>query len=261
MIASRMIDVAGGRAKVQVYEGGDGTPLLYLHGAGGLFPNDPFVAALARHYRVYAPLLPGYGDSEGADRLRDMLDVTLHCYDVVDALKLSRPLVMGHSMGGMIAAEMAAVAPNEIERMALICPAGLWLDSHPIPDIFAMVPSEFPNYLFHDTEFGVKLMTAGQDMNNLDFLVQFLVMNAKRFGMAGKLLFPIPDRGLSDRIHRIKARTLLIWGEHDKLIPPVYAQAFQQKIAGARLEMIKDAGHMVNYEKPDAVIAALAKLN
>ena len=86
-------------------------------------------------------------------------------------------------------------------------------------------------------------------------------MNAKRFGMAGKLLFPIPDRGLSDRIHRIKARTLLIWGEHDKLIPPVYGPAFQQKIAGARLETIKGAGHMVNYEKPDAVIAALARLN
>ena len=136
------------------------------HGAGGLFPDDPFVKALAKHYRVYAPLLPGYGDSEGADRLRDMLDVTLHCYDVIDALKLTKPLVMGHSMGGMIAAEMAAVAPNEIERMALICPAGLWLDATPIPDIFAMVPSEFPPLLFHDTAFGVKLMTAGQDMNN-----------------------------------------------------------------------------------------------
>ena len=181
--------------------------------------------------------------------------------NVMDALKLAKPLVMGHSMGGMIAAEMAAVAPNEIERMALICPAGLWLDSAPIPDIFAMVPSEFPPLLFHDTEFGVQLMTAGQDMNNLDFLVQFLVMNAKRFGMAGKLLFPIPDRGLSDRIHRIKARTLLIWGEHDKLIPPVYGPAFQQKIAGARLETIKGAGHMVNYEKPEAVIAALKGLN
>lgn len=258
---SRLIDVAGGRASVRVFEGGEGAPLLYLHGAGGLFPNDPFVEALSKHYRVYAPLLPGYGDSEGADRLRDMLDVTLHCYDVMDALGLSKPLVMGHSMGGMIASEMAAVAPNEIERLALLCPAGLWLDAKPIPDLFATLPSEFPKLLFSDVEFGTKLMTAGQDMNNLDFLVEFLIMNGKRFGMAGKLLFPLPDRGLSDRIHRIKARTLVIWGKQDRLIDPAYGPAFVEKIADAKLELIQGGGHMVNYENPDAVIRALARLN
>ncbi len=258
---SRLIDVAGGRASVRVFEGGDGAPLLYLHGAGGLFKDDPFIQALSKHYRVYAPLLPGYGDSEGADRLRDMLDVTLHCYDVMDALNLSKPLVMGHSMGGMIAAEMAAVAPNEIERLCLLCPAGLWLDEKPIPDLFATLPSEFPPLLFHDVEFGTKLMTAGADMNNLDFLVEFLIMNGKRFGMAGKLLFPIPDRGLSDRIHRIKARTLLIWGKQDRLIDVAYGKAFKEKIADARLEVIDGGGHLVNYEKPEAVIEAMAKLN
>lgn len=260
MIASRMIDVAGGRAKVQVYEGGEGTPLLYLHGAGGLFPNDPFVAALARHYRVYAPLLPGYGDSEGADRLRDMLDVTLHCYDVVDALKLSRPLVMGHSMGGMIAAEMAAIAPNDYSRLALICPAGLWLDDHPIPDLFAMLPYEMPEYLFHDVEAGTKLMTAGVALDDPEWLKGFLVMNARQMGMAGKILFPIPERGLSQRLYRIKAKTVLIWGDSDKLIPPAYAHAFKKAIRGAELVSIAEASHMVTMEKTDQVVAAIAKL-
>src|SRR5205085_5514231 len=100
-ITSRLVDVAGGRNKVRVYEGGDGPPLFYLHGAGGLMREDRVIAALARHYRVYAPLLPGYEDSAGEERLRDMLDVTLHGYDVMQALGLSKPLVVGHSMGGM----------------------------------------------------------------------------------------------------------------------------------------------------------------
>ncbi|TMJ24164.1 MAG: alpha/beta hydrolase, partial [Alphaproteobacteria bacterium] len=73
-------------------------------------PNDPLLAALATRYRVSAPLLPGYGRSEGEDGLRDMLDVTLHALDVMEKLKLRKPIVVGHSMGGMIAAEMAAIA-------------------------------------------------------------------------------------------------------------------------------------------------------
>lgn len=260
-ITSHLIDVAGGRNKVRVYEGGDGPPLFYLHGAGGLMREDRVVAALARHYRVYAPLLPGYEDSAGEERLRDMLDVTLHGYDVMQALGLSKPLVVGHSMGGMIAAEMAAIAPNEIERLALIAPAGIWLPEHPIVDIFALLPQEFPGYLFHDVEAGVKLMTPGGDMNDVKFLAEFMIMNARRLGMAGKMLFPIPERGLSERLYRIRARTLVVWGENDRLIPPVYAQHFVKGIAGARLTTIPQAGHLVGHERPDALVEALRTLN
>lgn len=145
---SRVIDVR--KSKVKVYEGGDGPPLLFLHGAGGLLPNDPFLARLSERFRVVAPLLPGYEESEGDVHLRDMLDFTLHSFDVCDALGLDDPLVVGHSMGGMIAAEMAAIAPGAIKRLVLICPAGLWLDEHPIPDLFAMMPFELPTYLLHD---------------------------------------------------------------------------------------------------------------
>ncbi len=74
--------------------------------------DDPFLKALASKHCVYAPLLPGYGDSEECAELRDMLDVTLHNLDIVDALGLKDPILAGHSMGGMIAAEMAAIAPH-----------------------------------------------------------------------------------------------------------------------------------------------------
>tara|TARA_R110000868_G_scaffold207948_1_gene457052 strand:+ start:6221 stop:6997 length:777 start_codon:yes stop_codon:yes gene_type:complete len=245
---------------VRYFEGGKGEPLVFLHGAGGLQAGDPFFAKLAEKHHVYAPLLPGYGDSEECTQIRDMLDVTLHTADVVDALGLKDPILVGHSMGGMIACEIAALAPSTVSRLGLICPAGLWLDDHPIPDLFAMLPYEMPQYLFHDVEAGTKLMTAGVALDDPEWLKGFLIMNARQMGMAGKILFPIPDRGLSQRLYRIKAKTVLVWGDGDKLIPPAYAHAFKKAIAGAELVSIAEASHMVTIEKTDQVVAALSKL-
>jgi pimeloyl-ACP methyl ester carboxylesterase len=272
---SRLVETRGRRTTVRVHEGGSGAPLLFLPGAGGLLPLDPFVARLAERFRVHVPLLPGYEDSEGAENLRTMLDVTLWAFDVMEALGLERPLVVGHSMGGMIAAEMAAVCPNEIHDLVLIAPAGLWLDEHPIPDLFACLPFELPALLFHDPAVGARLLTVGFDFGgatarvedflsllqrfeDLGFLQQLLIDGARRLGTAGKILFPIPERGLADRLHRVKARTTLVWGEQDRLIPVVYAEAFQRHLPGARLVRISEAGHMVPYERTDAVLEAIA---
>jgi pimeloyl-ACP methyl ester carboxylesterase len=255
---SRFLTFRTPRTRVEVVEAGKGRDLLFLHGAGGHMPNDPLIAALATKYHVVAPLLPGYGRSEGEDGLRDMLDITLHGLDVMERLGLRKPIVVGHSMGGMIAAEMAAIAHTEIERLCLLAPAGLWLDDHPIADIFAKLPYELPSLLFHDAEKGRAILTAGMgDMGNIEFLKQFLVMNARRLGMAGKILFPIPDRGLAQRLHRITARTLIVWGREDTLIPPVYGDAFKRAISGAKLVKVAKAGHAIGQERPEAVLAAI----
>lgn len=246
---------------VRYYEGGSGKPLVFLHGAGGIMPADPFLDTLSKKFHVYAPLLPGYGDSQECATLRDMLDFTLHTIDVVDALGLKAPVLAGHSMGGMIAAEMAAIAPNDFPKLALIAAAGLWLEKHPIPDLFAMLPYEMPPYLFHDVEAGTKLMTAGVALNDPEWLKGFLVMNARQMGMAGKILFPIPERGLSERLYRVKAKTLLVWGASDKLIPPVYGEAYKKAIKGAELTIIPKAGHMITLEQPDELVTALASLD
>jgi pimeloyl-ACP methyl ester carboxylesterase len=259
-MAMELKTVATHHVPVRYYEGGSGAPLVFLHGAGGLEAKDPFLAALAEKYRVIAPLLPGYGDSEEAPGLRDMLDITLHTLDVVDALGLKDPILAGHSMGGMIAAEMAALDNHRFSRLALIAPAGLWLDDHPIPDLFSAVPYEFPALLFHDAEAGAALMTRGVNFDDLEWLKGFLVANARQLGMAGKILFPIPERGLSQRLYRIRAKTLLIWGDDDRLIAPVYAQAWKKGIAGAELAVIPEAGHMVIWEQTSAAVAALEKL-
>jgi pimeloyl-ACP methyl ester carboxylesterase len=277
---SRIVETAGGRTKIRVYEGGDGPPLCFLPGAGGLFPNDAFAAALATRFRVAVPILPGYEDSEGADHLRTMLDVTLWAFDALEAIGLSRPILVGHSMGGMIAAEMAAVCPREVERLVLIAPAGLWLDAHPIPDLFATLPFELPQLLFHDVALGVKLLTGGLPLDEMKaavqqggsfqlgvllsrfedtgFLQRFLIDSARRLGMAGKLLFPIPERGLAERLYRVRAATTIVWGEQDRLIVPAYAAAWQHALPAARLVRVASAGHMVPYEQPAAVLDAIA---
>ncbi|HEX2593872.1 MAG TPA: alpha/beta hydrolase [Rhizomicrobium sp.] len=252
--------VAVHKVPVRYIEGGSGNPLVFLHGAGGVTTSDPFLAKLAEKYHVYAPLLPGYGDSEECGEIRDMLDFTLHTWDVVEALGLKNPILVGHSMGGMIAAEMAAIAPNDVTRLGLICPAGLWLDDHPIPDLFATMPFEMPKLLFHNVEAGTAMLTSGLKMDDPKFLQTYLVNNARQLGMAGKILFPVPERGLSERLYRIKAKTLIVWGDSDKLISPVYAQPFKKGIKGAELVSIPEAGHMVILEKTDQVVSAIGRL-
>ena len=243
-------------AEVPYLEAGTGAPLVYLHGAGGVMP-EAVLAGLAATHRVIAPYLPGYGETEDCPDLRDMLDFTLHTWDVVQALGIEKPLIVGESMGGMIAAEMAALAPNDLAGLVLIAPAGLWLDDHPIPDMFTLMPYELPAFLFHDVAAGTSLMTAGLNMSDPDFLKGYLVRNARQLGMAGKLMFPIPERGLIGRLYRIKVPTTIIWGESDRLIPPVYAPAFTGAIAGAKLVMVPQAGHMVTLEQPAAVVGAI----
>ena len=244
-------------ASVRYLEGGSGEPLVFLHGAGGMTETDAILAELASRFHVYAPFIPGYGETEDCESMRDMLDFALHGWDVVEALGLKNPILVGHSMGGMIAAEMAALAPNDVSRLALICPAGLWLDDHPIVDMFSLLPFEMPKYLFHDPEAGAAQMTSGLDMSDPKFLQTYLVRNARQLGMAGKLLFPIPERGLADRLYRVKAKTVIVWGESDRMIPPVYGPAFQAAIAGSKLVNVPEAGHMVVMEKPGAVLKAV----
>ena len=232
--------------KGDVFIGGSGPDLVFFHGAGGTTVDDPLLNRLTSSFTVHAPLWPGYGADETETLVDDMLDFALHGWDLVDALDLAGPpVVMGHSMGGMIAGEMAAIARNDLTKLVLLCPAGLWDDAHPVPDIFAMLPFELAEVLFHDPIAGEKIMTGGVDFSDNEALSAFMVGNARRLGTAGKILFPIPNRRLSKRIHRIGVPTLLWWGDGDKLFTPEpYAQLWKSSIAGSQLETFPEAGHM-----------------
>ncbi len=239
------------------------SPVLALHGAGGHVAGEPALQRLGANYRVYAPVWPGYGEVSGEELIDDMLDFALHGADVVDALGLGpahgepAPHLIGHSMGGMIAGEMVAIAPSLYGKVALIAPAGLWLEEHPIPDIFAMMPFDFPRYLFHDPEWGAALMTGGLNFDDIEAIKLFLIGNSRRLGTAGKILFPVPNRRLSKRLYRVTNPVLLVWGESDRLISPAYARAWRDLLPQAQLSIIEEAGHMAPYEKPDQVADAI----
>ncbi len=251
-------------ASVRVSGPSDQPPLLYLHGAGGLAATEPLLEALSERFQVFAPEWPGFGEDQTEGYLEDMSDFTLHGWDLLDSLDLAsgRPYLAGHSMGGMIAAEMAAINPAGLSGLALLSSAGLWLDDHPIPDIFAMLPFELAETLFVDAKAGEATLTAGLDFGDDQALRQFLVGNARKLGTAGKILFPIPNRRLSKRLYRITTPTVLVWGAQDKLMAPLYGEAFQQRLTAtaARLEVIYGAAHMLPYEQPVAAANAVITL-
>jgi pimeloyl-ACP methyl ester carboxylesterase len=254
----RALDTKRG-IRCRVLEGGSGAPLVFFHGAGGLLRDNPFLDSLAQRHSVFVPEWPGYGESTGDELLEDMLDFTLHGWDVVDALGLGRPDIIGHSMGGMIAAEMACVAPRDVGKLVLVAPAGLWMDAHPIPDIFAMLPFQIAEALFADPQMGQALLTGGADLSDIEALKEYYIASQRRLAMAGKILFPIPNRRLSKRLYRLTADTLLVWGASDKLIIPAYAKQWQSLVPTARVEMIDGAGHMAPYEQPGAFVHAVEK--
>ena len=243
--------------RCRVLEGGSGAPVVFLHGAGGLLADNPFLDGLAQRHHVFAPEWPGYGESTGDELLEDMLDFALHGWDLVDALGLRRPHVIGHSMGGMIAAEMACLAPRDLSKLVLVGTAGLWLEDHPIPDIFAMLPHEIAEALFVDPARGAALLTGGADLADLEALRDFYVITQRRLAMAGKILFPIPNRRLAKRLYRLSAPTLVLWGAADRLIAPAYAAEWKALIPGARVVTIEGAGHMLPWEQPEAFVDAV----
>ena len=255
---ARTIETKKG-ARCRVLEGGSGMPVVFFHGAGGLLADNAFLDRLAARYHVFAPELPGYGESSGEELLEDMLDFTLHGWDVVAALGLTRPHLVGHSMGGMIAAEMAAIAPGGLDRLVLVAAAGLWIEEHPIPDIFALLPGELVELLFQDPAAGLPLLTGGADFSDMEVFKAYYLGQQRRLAMAGKILFPIPNRRVSKRLYRLTAPTLVLWGASDRLIVPAYAERWGRLIASARVELIPDAGHMLPYEQPEAFVAAVSR--
>jgi pimeloyl-ACP methyl ester carboxylesterase len=248
--------IGGGRFDVEMQLCGDGDPLLYLHGAGGLLGVDPFLEALGKDFKVIAPSLPGYGDTTGGELIEDVVDACLFYHQVMDDLGIASAHVVGHSMGGMLAAEMAALDVHRVKKLVLAGPAGFWLDNDPIPDVFSMDLPDLATHLFHDPNSPLAKMftTIPEDPQQL---ADMYVERVKRLTQASRFLWPIPDRGLKRRAWRIAAPTLLLWGESDRLIPPSYAKEFASHIKNTRTATIKEAGHMLMYEQPAAFVEAV----
>jgi len=251
-----LVGIRNGLFRTFVRSEGEGDPLLFLHGAGGLGGWPPFLADLARSFRVIAPDHPGFGLSEGLEHLDDVVDLALYYTEFIEAMGLEQPYLVGHSLGGMIAAEVAAIAPDLASKLVLIAPLGLWLDDHPVMDFFSATPEELTAAMFHDPNSAIakEMLIRPSDP---EAQLEATLERTKNFSAAGKFLWPIPDRGLKKRIHRIVAPTLLLWGASDRLVPPIYSEAFLQRIARVRLGIFKGASHMLPFEKTDEFVEAV----
>jgi pimeloyl-ACP methyl ester carboxylesterase len=240
--------VGGGRFSVELFTYGSGEPLLFLHGAGGLFEPEPALEMLGRDFRVIAPHLPGFGESTGGELIDDVIDAALFYHQLMDDLHLDSAYIVGQSMGGMLAAETAALDTHRARKLVLVAPAGFWLDEHPIPDFFAADAKELPGLLFHDpnSPAAQAMMKVPEDR---ELMAQMYVERVKRMTMAGKFLWPIPDRGLKKRAYRISAPTLLLWGASDRLVPPVYSGVFKKHIRNSTEAQIPEAGHAITVEQ------------
>jgi pimeloyl-ACP methyl ester carboxylesterase len=238
-------------AKVKV--AGDGPPVVYLHTAGG--PRwDPFLDALAEQHTVYAPDHPGTGDTAreaiyGVQTLWDLLFI----YDeLLEALGLSSVPIVGSSFGGMVACELAALRPERVSKLVLIDPIGLWRDDTPVTPYMLLSQPELVTTLFSNMEAEPvrEFLTLPSDPQELAVLMADSVW---ALGATGKFVWPIPDKGLDRRLHRVTAPALILWGAEDALISPVYAQEFAQRLADARVEIIEGSGHVPQWEQLEQV--------
>lgn len=235
-----------------MWSAGEGRPLLFLHGFEGHPGDQPYLQRLAMHRRVIVPEHPGFGESSGIEQIDDIIDMALYYRRLVETLGLQQVDVAGHSLGGMFAAEFAALSPHLVRRLVLIAPFGLWLDEAETPDFFVMSPSQLQRAMWHDPESSVAQQALTQTANSHGAGIAAIVTRAGNLSAAGKFLWPIPDRGLAKRLPLIHAPTLVVVGESDRLIAPAYGDAFVSRIPDARLVAIANAGHVPMVEQPEA---------
>jgi len=246
------------RIETEIEIAGSGPPLVYLHGPWGLAPDRAFVARLAGASTVYAPRHPGTtaGDPEAVHALDSWLDLMVYYGELFDRLQLDRPVLVGHSFGGLVAAEIAAAAPKSVAQLVLIDPVGLWRDDLPVKNWMLLSDRDRRPSLFAapDGEAAQRFFGVPNDpAERVDVLSHFIWAQA----CTGKFVWPVPDRGLKHRAHRIIAPTLIVWGKADRIVAPAYAQEFAMRIPGARVAMVDEAGHLPQLEQPEVVAKAV----
>lgn len=236
------------QVETHVTVAGSGPPLVFMHGAGGL-RWDEFLDDLAQQFTVYAPAHPGTeGDPDEVRKIRDLWDLVLYYYELFDKLGLEAPAVIGHSFGGMVAAEVASTIPHRVSKLVLLAPIGFWLDDHPVQDWMGMAPEKLNSLVFYDPDGPLaKEMTAlPEEKGARDAAV---VKATWALACTGAFVWPLPDKGLKRRIHRATAPALIVWGKQDRLVPPAYAQEFASKLKDARVELIDKAAHVPQLEQ------------
>jgi pimeloyl-ACP methyl ester carboxylesterase len=252
-LREQTLPVWQGKVRLRVLSRGSGPALVFFHGSWGL-DWDPFLEALAHDFTVYAPEHPGTTAEAPDDvyHLDGLWDLVLCYEELLRGLGVSHAALVGHSFGGMVACELAAAYPALARRLVLIDPMGFWRDTEPIANWMVLEPAQLRARVFHDPE-----GPAARRMFGIEGDARTVAAGRVRLtwamGATGKFIWPIPDKGLRKRIHRVQAPTLLVWGKEDRLVPFVYADEFLRRLPGARVETVSDAGHAPHLERADTV--------
>jgi len=246
------VNLPSGR-RWEVHTGGAGPALLWLHGLRGVDPADPLLAALQKDYRVIAPVAPGFNDLDELAKIDNIHELALDYDDLIDALGLEGFLLVGHSFGAMIAAEIAAHFPGRAERLVLLAPFGLWNDAYPVADIFAVPYPQIDDSLWHDPASRERFARRASTDADAKVVAAQTVKLAQSLTAVTKFVWPIPDRGLRRRLPRIACPALVVFGAQDQVISPRYAGDFKAGLRHGRTAVVGGAGHMLPYERPDEV--------
>ena len=235
---------------LEVLERGQGRPILWLHGEDGLDPSAPFVDLLAAHGRVVAPSHPGFGHSPDANNIDSVDDLAYLYLDLLAERNLRDVIVVGSSLGGWIAAEMAVKSSERFSGLVLVAPLGIKVgdrETRDIPDIFALPPDEVTRLQYRDPA------RAALDPAKLsDDELTVIARNREATALyAWEPYFHNPK--LKRWLHRISVPTLMLWGADDRFVTAAYyGAAFRAAIPGAKFETIDGAGHFPHIEEPRA---------
>jgi pimeloyl-ACP methyl ester carboxylesterase len=245
--SEQMIEVRGTR--IRLLRGGDGPPLLFLHGASGHTGWLPLLERLSARFDVLVPEHPGFGASDDPSWLDRPSDLAYFYLDMIEALKLDRVHLMGTSLGGWIAAELAIRNTARLASLTLVCAVGITADGVPVDDMFRMTAEENARRFYVDQ---------GRVQRRLEMLAtadpRMLVRNRST---VVRLAYPdFVNPALAKWLHRVDVPTLLVWGENDGLVPPKFGEAYRRHIPNASLVVIPSAGHAPFEEQPDAFLGA-----
>ena len=242
-----MLTVRGTR--IRVLRGGEGAPLIFLHGASGHVGWLPFLETLAQRHDVIVPEHPGFGASDDPPWLDRASDLVYFYLDLLEALRLEQVHLIGTSLGGWVAAELAVRSTVRLQSLTLVCAVGITADGAVLDDMFRMSAEENAARFYFDPQ------RAHRRLENLKAAdPRMLVRNRSTVVRLGYPHFVNPE--LAKWLHRIDVPTLLIWGEKDGLVPPKFGEAYRRLIPRASLTVIPRAGHAPFEEQPEAFLAA-----
>ena len=238
--------------RVRVMRGGAGTPMLFLHGAGGAGAWLPVMSRLAKKFDLIVPEHPGFGDSDTPPWLDTVADLANFYLDFLDQLDLTGVHLVGHSLGGWIAAELAVRNTSRLKSLTLVSAAGIHVPGVAQVDTFLSNDEQRVRDLYYDQKLADVAIARAAQPELEDVMLKNRTATARLVWQPGS-----HDPHLRKWLHRIDVPTLLIWGNDDRLFPRDYAFVYQQLIPGSKAVVLPECGHLPQIEKADAFAAEL----